>query len=67
MLYDDETYNKSLLADHMDSELVPDLRDPTLLKAFATLEEDLRMVVGQIASDKGADKVNRRFGPRRVT
>jgi hypothetical protein len=61
MLDDDKTY-KSLLADDMDSELVADLRDPGLLKAFTTLEEDLRMVVGQIASDKEADKVSRRFG-----
>ena len=60
----DKTY-KSLLADDMDSELVSDLRDPELLKAFAALEEDLRMVVGQIASDKEADKVSRRFGPAR--
>jgi hypothetical protein len=44
MLDDDD---KSLLADDMDSELVPH-RDPGLLKALATLEEDLRMVVGQI-------------------
>jgi len=64
MLDDDKTY-KSLLADDMDSELVSDLRDPELLKAFAALEEDLRMVVGQIASDKEADKVSRRFGPAR--
>ena len=62
MLDDDKTY-KSLLADDMDSELVSDLRDPELLKAFAALEEDLRMVVGQIASDKEPDKVSRRFGP----
>ena len=62
MLDDDNTY-KSLLADDMHSELLPDLRDPGLLKAFATLEEDLRMVVGQIASDKEPDKVSRRFGP----
>ena len=60
MLDDD---NESLLADEMDSELAPHLRDPGLLKAFATLEEDLRMVVGQIASDKEPDKVSRRFGP----
>ena len=47
MLDDDKTY-KSQLADDMDSEVVPDLRDPGLLKSFAALEEDLRMVVGQI-------------------
>jgi hypothetical protein len=62
MLDDDKTY-KSPLADEMDLELVLDLRDHGLLKALATLEEDLRMVVGQIASDKEADKVSRRFGP----
>ena len=45
MLDDD---NKALLADEMDSELAPHLRDPGLLKAFAALEEDLRVVVGQI-------------------
>ena len=56
MLDDDKTY-KSQLADDMDSELVPDLRDPELLKAFAALEEDLRMVVGQIASGKEADRL----------
>ncbi len=41
---------KSLLADDMDSEVVSHLRDPGLLKAFAALEEDLRMVVEQIGS-----------------
>ena len=56
MLDDDKTY-KSQLADDMDSELVPDLCDPWLLKAFAALEEDLRMVVGQIASGKEADRL----------
>jgi hypothetical protein len=60
MLNDDKTY-KSQLADDMDLEVVPDLRDPGLLKAFAALEEDLRMVVGQIVSDKEADKVSRRW------
>ena len=40
--------NKSLSADDMGSELVSHIRDPELLKAFAALEEDLRMVVGQI-------------------
>ena len=60
MLDNDKTYN-SQLADDMDSELVPDLRDPGLLKAFAALEEDLRIVVGQIAWGKEADKVSRRW------
>jgi hypothetical protein len=57
---DDKTY-KSQLADDMHSEVVPDLPDPGLLKAFAALEQDLRMVVGQIASGKEADKVSRRW------
>jgi hypothetical protein len=48
MLDDD---NKSLLADDMDSELVHHLRDPGLLKAISALEEDLRIVVGQIGRD----------------
>jgi hypothetical protein len=43
MLDDD---NKSL--SDTDSEIVPHIRDPGLLKSFAALEEDLRMVVGQI-------------------
>ena len=62
MLDDDKAY-RSLLADDTNSELVPHLRYPGLLKAFAALEEDLRAVVGQIASDKEVDKVSRRFGP----
>jgi len=60
MLDDDKTY-KSQMADDMDSEVVPDLSDPGLLKAFAALEEDLRIVVGQIAWGKEADKVSRRW------
>ena len=50
MLDDD---NKSQLADDIDSELVSHLRDPELLKAFAALEEDLRIVVGQIGRYHG--------------
>jgi len=60
MLDDDKTY-KSQLADDMDSEVVPDLSDLGLLTAFAALEEDLRIVVGQIAWGKEADKVSRRW------
>jgi hypothetical protein len=48
---------KALLADDTDSDLVPRLRDPALWKAFAALEDDLRMVMGQIASDKDADQM----------
>ena len=45
--------NKSLSADEMVSEIVSHVRDPELLKAFAALEEDLRMVVGQIGRYHG--------------
>jgi hypothetical protein len=45
---------KPLLTDDID---VPHVDDPGLLKAFAALEEELRMVVGQIGSDKAADKL----------
>jgi hypothetical protein len=48
---------KPLVTDDRDLDLVPHVLDPRLLKAFAALEEDLRMVVGQIASDKEADKM----------
>ena len=40
--------SKSLSANDTDSEIVPRIRDPGLLKSFPALEEDLRMVVGQI-------------------
>jgi len=45
MLDDD---NKPVLAGDVDSELFQRLRDPGLLKTFAALEEDLRIVVEQI-------------------
>jgi hypothetical protein len=41
-----------LLTDHTGTDLIAHVDDPGLLKALATLEEDLRMVVGQIASNK---------------
>jgi hypothetical protein len=44
-MLDDE---KPVLADDVDSELFHRLRDPGLLKAFAALEEDLRIVVKQM-------------------
>jgi hypothetical protein len=37
---------KALLSDETDTDLVPRLRDPALLKAFAALADDLRTVVG---------------------
>jgi hypothetical protein len=49
---------KALLSDDTDPDLVPRLRDPALMKAFAALADDLRTVVGQIASGKDADQIN---------
>ena len=46
---------KALLGDDTDSYLVPRLRDPALLQAFAALEHDLRAVLGKIASGADAD------------
>jgi hypothetical protein len=36
---------KALLSDHTDEDLVPRLRDPALLKAFAALAGDLTMIM----------------------
>jgi hypothetical protein len=47
---------KALLSDDTDPDLVPRLRDPALLKAFAALEDHLRGVMCQIASAKDADQ-----------
>ena len=47
---------KALLSDDTDPDLVPRLRDPALLNAFAALADDLRKVMGQIASGKDADQ-----------
>ncbi len=49
---------KALLPDETDSDLVPRLRDPALLKAFAALSDDLRTVMGQIAWGKDADQTD---------
>ena len=48
---------KVLLPDGTDSDLVPRLRDPALLKAFAALADDLRTVVGQIGGRKRKRRV----------
>jgi hypothetical protein len=45
---------KALLSEETDSDLIPRLRDPALLKAFAALADDLKTVVSQIASGKEA-------------
>ena len=50
---------KALLVDDTDSYLVPRLRDPALLQAFAALEHDLRAVLGEIASGEDADRIAR--------
>ena len=53
---DDGKAYKALLSDDTDPDLVPRLRDPALLNAFAALAGDLRTVMGQIASGKDADQ-----------
>jgi len=50
---------KALLGDDTDSYLVPRLRDPALLQAFAALEHDLRAVLGEIASGEDANRIAR--------
>ena len=50
---------KALLSGDTDSYLVPRLRNPALLQAFAALEHDLRTVLGKIASGKDADSITR--------
>ena len=42
---------RPLLPDDTDPDLVPRLRDPALLNAFAALADPLKMVLGQISSD----------------
>jgi hypothetical protein len=49
-------YSKTLLSDETDSDLVPRLRDPALLNAFAALADNLRKVMDQIALGKDADQ-----------
>ena len=43
-MLDGKAYKAQLCGD-TDSELVPRLRDPNLLNAFAALADDLRMVL----------------------
>ena len=49
---------RTLLPDDTDPDLVPRLRDSALLNAFAALADDLRTVMGQIASGKAADRLD---------
>jgi hypothetical protein len=48
----DSNAYKPLVSDDVDSDLVPQVDDPSLLKAFIALEKDLGIVVEQIALDK---------------
>ena len=50
---------KALLSGDTDSYLVPRLRDPALLQAFAALEHDLRTVLGNLASGENSDPIAR--------
>jgi hypothetical protein len=49
---------KALMSDDTDPDLVPRLRDPGLLSAFAALADDLRTVMGQIASGRDAGQMD---------
>jgi hypothetical protein len=49
---------KALMSNDTDPDLLPRLRDPGLLSAFAALADDLRTVMGQIASGKDADRLD---------
>jgi hypothetical protein len=44
------------MSNDTDPDLLPRLRDPGLLSTFAALADDLRTVMGQIASGKDADQ-----------
>ena len=48
---------KALMSNDTDPDLLPRLRDPALLNAFAALADDLRTVMGQIAWGKDADRL----------
>ena len=49
---------KALMSNDTDPDLLPRLRDPGLLSAFAALADDLRTVTGQIASGRDADRLD---------
>jgi hypothetical protein len=49
---------KALLSDDTDPDLVPRLRDPKLLNAFAALADDLRTVIDQIALGRDVDQMD---------
>ena len=47
---------KILLAQHTEPDLIPRMRDPALLSAFAVLADDLRTIIDQIAAGNDLDK-----------
>ena len=47
---------KSLLSHHAEPDLIPRMRDPDLLKAFAALADSLRTIIDQIAADNDLDR-----------
>jgi len=55
---------RTLLPDDTDPDLVPRLRDPALLNAFAALADPLKMVLGRISSDTFVTRIG--DGYRRV-
>ena len=56
-MLDGEAY-KILLPDNPDPDIVPRLRDPALLDAFAALVDDLTMIMSQIASGRDAGQMD---------
>jgi hypothetical protein len=47
---------KVLLSQHTEPDLIPRMRDPALLKAFAGLADDLRTIIDQIVARNDLDK-----------
>jgi hypothetical protein len=48
---------KALSSDGTDSDLIPRLCHSALVKAFAALEDDLRIVIGKITTGESADPI----------
>jgi hypothetical protein len=47
---------KILLSQHTEPDLIPRMRDPALLRAFAALADDLRTIIDQIAAGSELDR-----------
>jgi hypothetical protein len=47
---------KILLSHHTEPDLIPRMRDPALLEAFAALADDLKTIVDQIAAGNDLDR-----------